>query len=250
MKIEQIKNIIESAHINFLIGSGVSRPYLNTLGGIETWLTELSNNPSDDKIKVDLVKCSILNEYLIGVIIPNLEEVVVNHADILIKWEDRDLLEDDAKPTCDEKRAIAFDETIRQYQRLLQYFHTLLSHRRTNLKNKSINLFTTNIDMLVEYANNSLGVELNDGFTGRKPAIFDDGNFTKQATKVGLHLQKVSEIPTINYIKLHGSLNWAQGENCMVVADDTLQNVHKAKTSFAKIQSSLINVSELYDSYH
>lgn len=249
MKIEQIKNIIESAHINFLIGSGVSRPYLNTLGGIETWLTELSNNPSDDKIKVDLVKCSILNEYLVGVIIPNLEEVVVNHADILIKWEDRDLLEDDAKPTCDEKRAIAFDETIRQYQRLLQYFHTLLSHRRTNLKNKSINLFTTNIDMLVEYANNSLGVELNDGFTGRKPAIFDDGNFTKQATKVGLHLQKVSEIPTINYIKLHGSLNWAQGENRMVVADDTLQNVHKAKTSFAKIQSSLINVSELYDSY-
>lgn len=80
MKIEQIKNIIESAHINFLIGSGVSRPYLNTLGGIETWLTELSNNPSDDKIKVDLVKCSILNEYLIGVIIPNLEEVVVNQA--------------------------------------------------------------------------------------------------------------------------------------------------------------------------
>lgn len=132
MKIEQIKNIIESAHINFLIGSGVSRPYLNTLGGIETWLTELSNNPSDDKIKVDLVKCSILNEYLIGVIIPNLEEVVVNHADILIKWEDRDLLEDDASRHA-IKRAIAFDDDYSTVPKII----TIFSYIIISSKNKS-----------------------------------------------------------------------------------------------------------------
>lgn len=250
MKIEQIKNMIQSAHLNFLIGSGVSRPYLNTLGGVEIWLTELSNNPSNDEIKDDIVKCSILNEYLTGVIIPNLGNEISKHNTYFLQWVDKELMEDNPQPSEEEKRAIAFDNTIHQYQILLESFHTLLSRRGTNLKNKTINLFTTNIDMLIEYAYKDLGIEFNDGFSGRKPAIFDDSNFSKQATKVGMHLQKTSEIPTINYIKLHGSINWSKGENDKVEADDLLANVISASQSFAEIQSYLLDIKLLQDSYN
>lgn len=79
MNIETLRNIIQSAHVNFLIGSGVSKPYLSTLGNIEIWLTELNNNPSNDKVKDAIVRCSILFDYLNGVIIPNLQATLSNH---------------------------------------------------------------------------------------------------------------------------------------------------------------------------
>lgn len=50
MDIKQFKNIIQSSHINFLFGSGLSVPYLKTLGNIETWLTE-AESINDDKEK-------------------------------------------------------------------------------------------------------------------------------------------------------------------------------------------------------
>lgn len=52
MKIEHLKNIIQSCNINLLIGSGISKPYLETLGDIENWLTELEKvkEEIDEKI--------------------------------------------------------------------------------------------------------------------------------------------------------------------------------------------------------
>ena len=43
MKIDDIKNFIQSANINFLFGAGLSSPYLSTLSKIEDHLTDLSN---------------------------------------------------------------------------------------------------------------------------------------------------------------------------------------------------------------
>lgn len=40
-KLETYKNIIQDCNISFLIGSGLSVPFMGTLGGIETWLTGL-----------------------------------------------------------------------------------------------------------------------------------------------------------------------------------------------------------------
>lgn len=250
MNIDQIKNTIQSAHLNFLLGSGVSRPYLDTLGSIEIWLTELSDSPSGDNIKNTIVKCSILNEYLIGVILPNLEEVIKINYEKYSEWELRELLEISPEPTEEEKRGISFISTVNEYKHFLELTHTLLSRRSTNLRNKTINLFTTNIDTLIEYANQGLGIEFNDGFSGRKPSIYDDCSFSKQAAMVGLHSQKSSEIPTINYIKLHGSINWIEGDNNKIIADDLLNAVVVAKNSFAEIKPYLIDVKSKLESYN
>lgn len=76
MQIERLKDIIQSANMNFLFGSGLSRPYLSTLGEIETWLTDLNTRPGLNDVERDILRCSIINEYLQGVILPNLQEKI------------------------------------------------------------------------------------------------------------------------------------------------------------------------------
>jgi len=58
---DQIKKIIESCHLNFLIGSGASRPFLGTLGEIENLLSDLADKEeSDEKV---IVEASIKRHY-------------------------------------------------------------------------------------------------------------------------------------------------------------------------------------------
>lgn len=121
--------------------------------------------------------------------------------------------------------------------------------RHTNLHAKSVNVFTTNIDMLVEFASRGLGISINDGFSGREPAVFDDSNFSKQEVRISPHLLKTSEITTINYIKIHGSINWTMGENESIIADDALVNVQRVKEAFSRIQNSLIDVTKPADEF-
>ena len=48
MEYELFRKIVESCHLNFLIGSGSSRPFLGTLGTIEQMLTDLSFEEETD----------------------------------------------------------------------------------------------------------------------------------------------------------------------------------------------------------
>ena len=38
MTLEILRNFVQSSNLNILYGSGISRPYLSTLGNIEKWL--------------------------------------------------------------------------------------------------------------------------------------------------------------------------------------------------------------------
>ena len=51
MTLEILRNFIQSSNINFLYGSGISRPYLSTLGNIEKWLTKLAEDNSKEPYK-------------------------------------------------------------------------------------------------------------------------------------------------------------------------------------------------------
>ena len=47
----KLKETIQDCNINFLLGSGLSFPYLKTLGNIEALLTDLENATFDEKQK-------------------------------------------------------------------------------------------------------------------------------------------------------------------------------------------------------
>lgn len=71
MEIEKLKVYIQSANINFLFGSGLSRPYLATLGNIEDWLMRLSRTEKslNDQERM-LLRASIYREYYNTVMLP------------------------------------------------------------------------------------------------------------------------------------------------------------------------------------
>ena len=48
---EEFKKTIDSANINFLIGSGLSRPFLDVLNDIETVLSDPSKAPAEIEAK-------------------------------------------------------------------------------------------------------------------------------------------------------------------------------------------------------
>ena len=186
MRIETIKYFLQSANINFLYGSGLSRPYLSVLGSIEKWLTELNElrQKHGEKNEYVIVEASILKQYFETVMLPN-----VNPA------------------------GGDYEVTKAEYRHFLLTWNELINKRSNRLVGKQINLFTTNVDIMMERAAMGFGVELNDGFHGSIEQVYDTSNFQKTICKTSLHFQNVSDIPVFNLMKMHGSINWREEDN-------------------------------------
>lgn len=208
MKIEKIKDFIQPANINFLIGSGLSYPYLSTLGDIESLLANLSNI-KESNIK-SLVKGSIYKVYFEKVILPNIESEK------------------------DKKRA-QYDEVVRNYSDFLEVWNQIIHNRGGSLLPKQINIYTTNIDTFSENSAEGCKVELNDGFKGSIKPIFDEGNFQKSYTKNSVHFQNTTELPVFNLLKMHGSINWATNELGQIFNDFSLEQVTHISQELTKI---------------
>jgi len=188
MQIETLKYYIQSANINFLYGSGLSKPYLSTLGSIEKWLTELNEKRQQNRERLEyvIVEASILKLYFEAVMLPNLNPA-----------------------------GVSYENVKGEYQRFLSTWNDIINKRSSRLVGKQVNLFTTNIDMMMERAAQGHGVELNDGFQGSIEQVFDAGNFQKTVSKTSLHFQNVTDIPVFNLMKIHGSINWREEDDAI-----------------------------------
>ena len=186
MKIKELIQYIQSANINFMIGSGASRPYLATLGSIETWLTQLADDRKSEKAEYIVVEASIYKAFYETVIKPNhlISDLDVNYT-----------------------------ETKNNYKTFLAAWNGIMNKRNSRIHNKQVNLFTTNVDLMFEHSSTGMGIELNDGFQGSVEQLYDESNFMKSVNKTSLHFQYVSEIPVFNLMKVHGSINWGQTGN-------------------------------------
>ena len=179
-QLDRLKDVIQDCNLNFLLGSGLSMPYIRTLGNIETLLTAVdkSSLPTDE---ARIVRCSLYKLYF--------DEVMLRNKSILAK------------------DAVA--ATVQAaYSGLLRTLNTILQRRKSSLLGKEINLFTTNVDIFIERSLEEIGLEFNDGFNGRFKPRFSLSNFNKSRSKRSLHFDNVSEIPVFNLIKLHGSVTW------------------------------------------
>jgi uncharacterized protein YlbG (UPF0298 family) len=182
MDLIKIKNIIQDCNLNFLLGSGLSFPYLKTLGNIETLLSDLEEEGIEAR-KKDIIRASIYARYFKDIIVKNREMHVSSDHPLAKK-------------------------VASSYQEFLRNLNLLLLKRKSTIIGKEINLFTTNIDIFIEKSLEKLNFEYNDGFNGRFQPVFDLSNFKKSHFKKSLHYDNVSELPVFNLIKLHGSLTW------------------------------------------
>lgn len=186
-----------------MLGSGLSSPYLKTLGQIETLLTELeqASLPNDRK---KIIRCSLYKSYFDGVIRKN-----------------RQVLAGDA----------ATQPVLSAYVELLRTINSILHQRKSTILGKEVNLFTTNVDIFLEKAIETLGLECNDGFSGRFEPRFALSNFNKSHFRKSPQYDNVSELPTINLLKLHGSLTWRLDATNEVVFSPDLLDVGKIEAT-------------------
>lgn len=190
MNIKELTYYIQSANINFLIGSGASRPYLATLGSIEKLLTRLNDDMNSHfESKYKIAEASIYKAFYDLVIAPNRTY---------------------------HKSGSDYSETKKNYQNYLITWNSLLNKRHSRILKKQLNIFTTNIDLMIEDAANGMGIELNDGFRGSINPIYDEANFMKSIMQTSIHFQHTSEIPVFNLLKIHGSINWSERDNHIV----------------------------------
>lgn len=172
------REMLQSANLNFLIGAGLSTPYLPLLGDIETRLTA----EPDESSRIPIYK-----EYFEKVMVPNLRVIQGN-------------IPAGEKSKC--------DEVHKNYKTFFELLSKILLRRKSTILSKQANIFTTNIDIFMETALEESNIDYNDGFSGRMRPVFSLSNFKKSVFKRSLHFENVSEIPMFNLVKMHGSLTW------------------------------------------
>ena len=155
-------------------------PFFSLLGDVENLLTEIDAFADDDAAKRH-ARASVLASFFSDVIVKN-----------------KALL----------ARSGGSDSLLGTYETFLQTMNRLLLRRRSAILNKQVNLFTTNVDLAVEVASEALQLELNDGFSGRFEPKFSTSNFGSVVSRRSLQYDNLSEIPTFNLLKLHGSVGW------------------------------------------
>lgn len=197
-----IKETIQDCNLNFLLGSGLSSPYLKTLGQIEALLTTLDevSLPADEE---KIIRCSLYKAYF--------DDVMSKNCKILEG-------DGDAEPI------------LGAYEEFLRIINAILLQRKSTILGKEANLFTTNIDIFLEKAVERIGLECNDGFGGRFEPWFTISNFKKAHFRRSPQYDNLSELPTINLLKLHGSLTWRMQGSDRIGFSADLRHVRNAQS--------------------
>ncbi|MFA6386372.1 MAG: SIR2 family protein [Candidatus Paceibacterota bacterium] len=207
-----LKDTIQDANLNFLMGSGLSGPFLSTLGNIEDLLSEIDKQIKIDEGRRNIIRSALYRRYCDEVIFKNIK-----------------ILEDDP----------ASMDVLDNYKVFIETINSILRNRYSPILNKQVNIFTTNIDIYLDKAFEGLGVELNDGFNGRFTPTFNLSNFRKSTLKRSSHYENTSEIPVFNLLKLHGSLTWkvveVKGEKKVKFSPDLMLVKELEKQKFNEI---------------
>ena len=208
---KDFKNLLQSGRLNFLIGSGLSVPYLGILGNTEQELERIRNAEYNNEAERLAAKDNIIKAYFDSCISPNHE------------------LRRNLPPDND------FQGVLQNYKSLLHNINKIILLRQNNLLlSKQVNLFTTNFDIFLEKSLEEQKLEFNDGFSGTLDPCFDLSNFKKSLYKTSQHYDNKSEVPMFNLFKLHGSLTW-RFDGDVIKLDGNLSGLESAKADKEKL---------------
>lgn len=101
---------------------------------------------------------------------------------------------------------------MNNYYRFMELLISFLQNE-SNERPKRINIYTSNYDFAFEYTfdkllTNGIDCYFNDGTIGFHKRIIKPENYNLNISRVGYFDRYKTEIPTINFIKIHGSVNW------------------------------------------
>ena len=194
MKIKDLRRLMISKRLNFLLGSGCSADAIPLMGYYQSKYSDLNlaNTKLEDKVK-NISR--ILSSY--------------NYSEI--------------------KRFKKIDETLRVYISFVQKVVEILNLSNARETPRRANIFTTNYDLFIEKAIDVVSRDyqfiVNDGSRGYFDKILESSNFDQVVSYKGINDNYISEIPSISLIKPHGSMNWDEDvENDRVYIRNTVAN--------------------------
>ncbi|MBM3553467.1 MAG: hypothetical protein FJX45_17385 [Alphaproteobacteria bacterium] len=205
---------IQSGRLNFLIGSGASCPAIQLAGDIEQEINALL--ASNEKPEADM-KCLEFLE-------------AINRVHDLIRQKANE-------------PGIA--EVTEAYSRFIALVDSILFARKNLMLPRQATIFTTNYDMFVEHASSLVpGVILNDGFdrtSSLEPSfVLAPERYFDRTFRSSPIYGHNTEIPTINLVKLHGSLSWRHSASGVVFNAAPIEQVApEAKTDPDKVHGYL-----------
>lgn len=110
------------------------------------------------------------------------------------------------------------------YTKFMSTIVDLLNLANSRQVPRTANIFTTNYDLFVENAMNTIHhcnrFVFNDGANGYFERILDSTNYNRVVAYRGLNDNYISEIPSLNLIKSHGSVNWERKGDKIIVLND------------------------------
>jgi hypothetical protein len=193
------ESYIQSGNINFLIGSGASSPAIAIAGNIETQLNALLAEDKGDEA----------------------DRLCLEFAEAISAVQNRIPIAEAGDPIL----AVA-----ENYKIFLSIIDRILFTRKNILLPRQATIFTTNYDMFLEHASSLVPAAiLNDGFdrsSSLKPEfMFTPERFFDRTYRSGPIYAHQIEIPTINLIKLHGSMSWRRRAESIVFEVTAIQNL-------------------------
>ena len=186
-----LERYIQSAHLNFLFGSGASMPAIQLAGTVEHEIDQHLAASEDEEANKKALTF--------------IEELEYQHGFLPAGYTEGDDTE----------------ITLQNYRNFLSSIDRILFERKNILLPRQANVFTTNYDEFFEVAASLLpSLVLNDGFNrriGNAGFEFAPELFFDRVYRSGTVYQHQSEIPSVNLVKVHGSISWKRETNKKIV---------------------------------
>ena len=179
--VSALKSFFSGCRVNFLLGAGFSATILGTLNNTEIIFQALDSyqlSSDIDRKKATIVKAYLYWSFFKKSIAPIVENIS------------------------------PYDSSFKPYISFGENLYRIFSERSNPALDRQFNIFTTNYDPIIELIFDHSNCICNDGFEGRIIPRFSTDNYSKSYYRQAIFTNRKSEIPSLNLIKLHGSLTW------------------------------------------
>lgn len=184
---EVLRKLAMSKQLNFLIGSGASSPAIPLMSQVEG----KDKNEKNQKLlnKIREVSKSIVSAD---------EETKENNEET--------------------KKNLS---VLKSYENFILAVSDVLNNANSRQTPREATIFTTNYDLFIEKALDSVlentSLVFNDGARGYFNRYLDGSNYNKAVSYRGLNNNYIDELPSLSLIKPHGSVNWKRVPNDKII---------------------------------
>lgn len=211
--VKEIRRCALEKRLNILIGSGCSSeamPLMSKYGDIDL-------KDRNEKMIKDII---------------HLSKISISKARFLMKHKNLDIVE-------------KIINTQNSYKNFIYSIINILNLSNSRQVPRTTNIFTTNYDLFIENAVNNLQSHsrfvFNDGASGYFERILNSSNYNQVVAYKGINDNYIMEIPSINLIKSHGSVNWKREDDKVIVSNIVYDNPMIVSPTGYEEQETFIN---------